>query len=209
MLRTARFMKIGVPAILAVVALLAMSLWAFGPSALGGENAFIKTNVEWKVFGPDGSLKLQGVGHNATTSAYLEAAASRLSAAGTLDETTNYDNVALCSGTAGTPTDCSADNLVDLNGVAALAGGNPVDQTPSNPTGTGNYAVANTFTCNTDALSGGLGSACTAITQLQLSMGAVTDGTGHATTAVGAYKNVAITLADDDTLEVTWTITVS
>lgn len=201
--------KMGVSLALVALLLAAMALWAWnGGGGFGGatDSLGFKNSVQWTVRDALGNVKAQGIAHNTTTTAFLEEASDRLyDPDKTIGEALAYDNIQLCSGTQGTPTDCAANTnalLVQLDGVAAgTAGGNPVDKAGTDTAVDGIYSVSHTFTCDTT------GADCVAITQLQLTNGVVVDGTGQ--TGVGAYKNVSVTLADADQLTVTWTITIS
>ena len=212
---TAKPVFFGTPVLIAVGTFILLWMLMGAGSAGGGVSDNIKYEgiVTYEVRDAAGNLKQFVTLQNTTIPAtLLEDASDYLSIPSTtLSETTAYDNVQACTGTQGTPTDCETGTnalLLQLDGVAAgAAGGNPEDMTADN-TGDGVYKVTANFTCNTNSGAGG-GSACTAISQLQLTKSVVVDGTAAAPSDVGAYKDVAITLDDLDTLAVAWTITIS
>ena len=201
-----RPVAIGVP-VLVALALAIMVLWAWGLAGGSSLNdgGKITGMVEYTVMGADGVIKDHKIIHNATDDVFLNEAASRLSAAATLAEADLFDNIQLCTNvaagsiTAGAATLCVG---VDLNGATALLGGNPADTTPTDPAGVGNYQAVNTFTC---VEAGG----CPAIAAIQLAKGSAADGTVEGIADVGAVQVITVTLADTDTLQITWTVTIS
>ena len=110
--------------------------------------------------------------------------------AGLTDNTGLFDNIqALGVVRSGVPSGGNPDLSANLDA-------NPADGT--NAAGaTGIYTVTKTFTA----------SGASTIAELNLTRGAAVNGTLE--TTVGAWQAVTITLANTDTLQVTWTITVS
>ncbi|MBI2171958.1 MAG: hypothetical protein HYU30_08085 [Chloroflexi bacterium] len=193
----ARLVRFGIPALVVVLALIAaMALWAFNPSGGAGENALIKTNVDWKVFGADGVLKSQGVGHNFTSSNFVNDARTRLSTVTTVDAAALYSNISACS-TASTGVTANGATPTAACTLSSNIGTNPVLASVTN-TSQGVYTAVTTFTA-TDAST---------INELELSK-TLAASTAPTTATIGAVKLVTIVLAAADTLQVTWTITVT
>ena len=94
--------------------------------------------------------------------------------------------------------------IVDLNEDNGTFGTNPADTTPSPNVDAGGgdtigtFEAVNTFTCT--ATGDG---ACTTIEEIQLAKGSAVDGTPD---TQGAWQNVAVTLNDGDTIQITWTV---
>ncbi len=199
MLSSVRLAKFGIPALVVLLALAAgMAWWTLNANGPGtGANATIKTNIEWKLFDPQGVLKSQGVGHNFTTANLINDARSRLSTATTTDASLIYSNIALCStasgGTAATTDGGTVTSTCTLSTNEAI---NPALATVTNTT-QGVYTAVKTFTAT----------GASTINQISLSKNLVSTTT-PATTDMGALKAVTIVLASGDTLQVTWTVTV-
>ena len=155
----------------------------------------------------DGNITEHVVIHNTSTAALLDAVASRLATVTTTaDGNVNgliYDNLQLCTNDAGGGTCALVGSLEDLPTLGTSI--NPVD--PGNATlgvdagggdTTGTYEVVDTFFCITG------GTACSTIEELQLTGGGAIQGTVD--TGVGAFQDVSVTLNDNDSIQVTWTI---
>lgn len=197
---------VGVPVLLAIaLAAILAPLWMSG--AGGGANftekAALTGLVEITVRGPDGLIKFHQIMANSPTSDFREAAADRLFTSGGLGATGTYDAIQLCQ-TSIDP--CTTGQLVTPLGTALDTGitNNPavgaVTDSPAEDPGA--YQVDETFFCNsTDA------SDCNQILELQLVAGDHTGGT--ADIDIGAVQSVSVTLSDNDSLAITWTITIN
>lgn len=155
------------------------------------ETAKIIGLIEFTVFDSNGNLKEHRIIHNATLTGFKNAARERLGIDGSLTGTSNtdlYDNIQLCS------NDVSGDSSTCT--LSANLDANPADGTNTSGA-TGVYSTVKTFTA----------SGASTIEEMQLTRGAATNSTKD--TNVGAWQNVSITLANTDTLQVTWTVTIS
>lgn len=190
--------KIGAPVVVLLLAAVyvAFALSNWGGSSVTGLNdgGSIKGVIEWTHRDAVGNIIKSVVINNTTVDLIKNDARARLGVAGTTEPATDndlYDNISLCS------ADVSGVQCT-LSTVANITESNP--QTGTGTAGaTGVYSVQVTFTAT---------GAVTA-EELQLSKGAVTDGTPATTAQIGAWQNVSLTLANGDTLTITWTITVS
>ena len=182
-------------AVLSLVVVLAAALvgvWRVGYTQ--GEGAFdgarISGLIEYSVRDASGAVKEQRVIHNTTADAFKNAARARLGVAGTTLGASNvdmYSSIRACNNAASS-TLCTSTNLTsNVN--------NPIDAAGA-AGGTGVYTATGTFTAT---------GAAGPILTLQLTDRNATDGSR----SVGAHQTVNITLASGDTLQVTWTITIS
>ncbi len=193
----ARPIKIGLPLALIVALVAALVLFAFG-SAGGGsgftDGSRISGTIEYTVRDAFGAIKAHKIIHNTTTTLYLNAIRDVLGAAGGPAAITTdadlYDNIQVLTADDANREVTPADGDLSINLDA-----NPKDGTNTSP-GAGQYETVVTFTA----------SAASTIEELQLTKGSATSGTAE---TIGAFQNVSITLANLDTLQVTWTITVS
>lgn len=184
--------------LVAMVAMAMVGLWQLGYSQGGAGSVAtdvgrIRGLIEYEVRDASGRVKEHRVIHNATLAALLNDARTRLGVDGAFTGLGNndlYDNIqAVSSDLSGaTPTNAQ---------LTTSIGSNPVDGTNATASigadVSGNYTVITTFTATGAAT----------IEELQLTKGAATSGAAE---APGAWQNVAITLANGDTLQVTWTI---
>ncbi|MBI4234516.1 MAG: hypothetical protein HY686_08755 [Chloroflexi bacterium] len=191
-MRNSAVLKVGLPlGVLAVVAMAALALWAFMGGATGGvkDTAGIKGLIEYKVFDAAGNLKASKVIHNTDYPVLHNAARNRLGVQGNTTGATNpekFASIRACNNAAAGAL-CVAGNLTtNVN--------NPIDAAGA-AGGDGVWSAAGTFTAT---------GAAGPILTLQL-----TDKNGtDADRVVGASQVVNITLALNDTLAVTWTVTV-
>ena len=195
--KATRSVAISIPALLILAVAALMAFFAFG-SATGSEFADggrIKGVVEWVQRDATDVVLNQSLSGNTTMDLIKDDARARLGVSGTTAPTSDtdlYDNITLCG------TDDSGGLCSTISDVSNITENNP--QSGTGATGaTGVYTVALTFTA----------SGAVTIEELQLSKGAVVDGTPPSTANIGAFQNVSVTLANGDTLTVTWTITVS
>lgn len=232
MLNSARI-RIGLP-LLAVAVIAAMAMWAFMGGATGGVKDGLRYTgtVEYKVFGPDGVLKDSKVFHNALNiDPGRDEAANRLTGAGALadpdlynaaegDGTASFSRIfaaAVARSAGADPQNYEAndglENVGDaVEALTAAIGNNPGQATPVNLTPASGGGGIATVKVVFEAEAAGT------IVELALVKAAV-EAQGNAPSAddsaaiadanILATQTVAITLADEDTLEVTWTITVS
>lgn len=190
---TAKPIRFGVSALIILAIMAGLVVWAWGQGGAGGglgESASLRGNVEIIHYDADGNIKFQRVEHNATTTAFLTAAAERLSQDGVgVTDAQKFKSIRACKNAA-VGTLCESTNIETTNLVS-----NPISgtQTDSND---GIIAITATFTGVT---------ANTTIEYLQLTDAHATD----ASRIVGAHQDVAVTLAPADTLQVTWTVTIS
>jgi hypothetical protein len=143
--------------------------------------------IEYTVRDASGNIKMSRLIHNTTMAALLNDARARLGVDGTTLASNNsdlYDNIQACSA-ATSGASCTLSSALDAN---------PADGTNTSETESGNYKVVKTFTA----------SGASTIAELQLTRGAATSGTAE--TNIGAFQGVSITLANGDTLQITWTI---
>ena len=202
---TAKPIAIGVPALLAIALAVVLALWALGGSGGGGalaEEAGVTGIIEYSVLDSGGVVKAHEVIHNTTVSGFLNAAASRLSVAGTVAATGVYENLQLCN-INNTGDVCTSGQLIaNIKDAAGGAANNPAgaaDTTVTGPSGVadgvGSYQVQDTFFC---------GGTCAKILKLELTAGAAT--VGSADGVLGAYQAVDVTLSSGDSLQLTWTV---
>ena len=173
-----------------------------------GVNVGISGIIEYVVFDGDGNILDSVIIHNTSTAALLDAASNRLATTTTTSDTSTgtdrtYDNLQLCSNDDVGAGSCSlVANISDSDGGTGI---NPVDTTATlgvdagGGDTTGTYQVTDTFFCDTSGAG-----ACSAIEELQLTGGAGTNGVSEA--GVGAFQDVSVTLNDNDSIQVTWTI---
>ena len=196
---------IGVPALMVSVLVAVLAMWAWGPlGASGGgvgETAMLRGMVEITQRDANGNVLFHQINPNSVTTDFLENASDRLKATGDPGATGIYDAIQLCAVTGDA---CSNANVVKKLGTALNTGttNNPAQGAITDGSIDGIYVLTETFFCNT-----GDGTACTAIAELQLVAGIHTGD--FADTDVGALQAVTVTLADNDELTVTWTITIS
>ena len=158
------------------------------------ENLAIVGQIAYIVRDSSGNIKENIVIPNTTVALFKNDARARLGVAGTTAPTSDddlYDNISLCGADA-------SGGLCGTFTAANVTENNPQDGTGSTG-GEGVYSVVVTFNA-TGAVT---------IEELQLSKGSVTNGTAPSTSQIGAYQNVSITLANGDSIQITWTITVS
>ena len=206
---TRKPMAIGAPVALAIALLVLLAMWAWGGFGGGSslaERTSLTGTLEYTVRDTDGIVKLHKVIPNTTTTGGLNAAASRLSVAQTVAATDVFENLQLCD-VNNTADVCTTAQLVgDIKVAVAGAANNPAGAADTAVTGpggvadgVGSYQVQDTFFCDTAG-----GGSCTKILKLELTAGNGTAGTADSTLA--AFQAVDVTLADEDSIQVTWTI---
>jgi hypothetical protein len=147
--------------------------------------------IEYTVLDADGQTKTHKIIRNTTADGFKNDARARLGTLVTsLVADDLYDNITLCS-VAATSTICATGNL------SANLDANPADSTEANGA-TGVYTATKTFTA----------SGASTILALQLTKGVVVNA-ANTNQSVGAYQSVNVTLASSDTLQITWTVTIS
>ena len=179
-------------AVLGIAALvLSMMLWSTMSNDQNGVGDLgkVKGVIEYTVRDASGAIKERVTINNNTTPVLLNAARDRLGVAvAGLTADNRFDNIQAAN--------------ADLAGASAAA--NLSANLDANPNGTnagaagadGVYTATQTFTAT----------GASTIEELQLTSGNATSGTSE---AAGAFQDVNITLADTDTLTVTWTVTIS
>ena len=181
-----------------------------GSSGGGGltETAAMSGTVEYTVRDSNGVVKAHNSSSNTVTDTFLNDAASRLSDDQTVASTDVYENIQLCDVNNTTTVCVTADLIADIKTAVGGSANNPAgadDTTLTSPStvadSVGSYDVQDTFVCDT---TGSPGAACTKILKLELTRGPATAGSGDGT--LGAYQAVDVTLADGDSLQVTWTV---
>lgn len=188
---------VAVSLVLIVAAAAVAGFWRLGYNQ--GESATdggtIAGYIEYTVRDASGNVKAHKLARNTTTDTLKNAARARLGVDGTTLAAANadlFDNIQACSANAtGGACTLVTHTLLQVSGANA----NPADGT-NTAGGTGVYTTVVAWTA-TGALT---------IEELQLTSGAVTSGTAQ---TAGAFQDVSITLANTDTLTVTWTITIS
>ena len=210
---TAKPVFFGTPVLIAVgTFLLLWMLVGGGSGATGSNNGTADSlgffnQVEWTVFGADGVLKSTGKSHNVVSDVLKEYAADAIidSSTVTVQEANDFDNISLFDATVTGETGVAgltANLIADIKDGVGGTNINPSNATVPTDGAVGVYTIAETFFCDTAG-----GGDCEAIQELELTQGAGTNGT--ADTVLGAEKIVNITLADEDSLAVTWTVTVN
>ena len=160
------------------------------------EKLGIKGTIAYVIRDADGNIKEDVIIHNTTMPSLLNAAATRLVLGTTTAANTMFDDIQLCSDN-GSGLACTVIDITQEGGSYP----NPATTTATGPAGVddgiGTFQAQNTFTCTQDA-------GCTAIEEIQLAAG---DGvSGVAGSPVGAWQNVSMTLNDNDTVQITWTV---
>ncbi len=191
---------IGVPMVFAAALMALLAVWSFGSasSAAGVETPWITSNVEYTVTDAMGRVKAHEFFHNATSSSLLGDAEDRLSATATIGADDVYTGIAICSNNpnaAANDGDTPSGTLCNL--ITAVSENNPVTAGTVNP-GTNTYNIVQTFTA-----TGGI-----TITELQL-VKSPTDTTQPVVAEIGAFRDVSVTLTGTDTIQITWTVTIS
>lgn len=191
-----RSRTIGAAALLVMIAaafmtFFAVFVWGGGSEAGLTDGGRIKGVVEWTHRDASGAVLGHSLLDNTTLDLIKNDARGRLGVSSTLADADLYDEIALCSSN-------SSGAACTLSTVGNITEANPQEGTGS-AGGTGVFSVALTFTA-TGAVT---------IEELQLVKGNNADGDVPTTSEIGAWQNVSVTLADTDTLTVTWTVTVS
>ena len=192
-----RSRTIGASALLAIIAAALMTLFAFFAWGGGSENGLtdggrIKGVVEWTHRDASGAVLGYSLLDNTILALIKDDSRDRLGVdATTLAAADFYDEIALCSNDAGGIA-CT------LSTVANITENNP--QEGAGVAGsTGVFSVALTFTA-TGAVT---------IEELQLVKGTNADGEIPTASEIGAWQNVSVTLANTDTIQITWTVTIA
>ncbi len=181
--------------VLLTLAVAMLGFWGFttrsaSPSGTE-ESARIIGLIEFTILDANGNLKEHRIIHNTTLAGFKNSARDRLGVDGSLTSVSNtdlYDNIQLCSNdVSGDASTCTLSANLDAN---------PADGANTSG-GTGVYSTVKTFTA----------SGASTIEEMQLTRGSAVNATKD--TNVGAWQNVSITLANTDTLQVTWTVTIS
>lgn len=198
-----RPIKFGVPALIILAFVAGLAFWAGGAGGPGGtaggvgDRAFVRGAVSVVHQDAGGNILSEYYNPNTVTDGLKLAAADRVGIGvdGTISTGDIFDWIQACT------ADLSGGTCVLVDLSNDVSKDQPIDGT--GVTGaTGEYVAAVTFTC---LKSGG----CAAIEEIQLVEGDGTDpaeGTPEVSPEVGAWQNVAVTLAINDTLTVTWTI---
>ena len=193
----------GVPALLAIAVAVFLAMWALGPGGGGSaEQARATSNVEYIVRDASGAIKVHEFVKNETTSRLLDAAAERLSEAGD-PGTSIFVSIALCQVSGNTVAvangftpDVPCTSLVG-NMNAAGTNTNPSDLlTPIDGSNTYQVSVQFTATGTSD------------IVEMQL-VRIPTTNVPPAAINIGAVRMGTISLDTNDTLTVTWDVTLS
>ncbi len=200
---TAKIRPISISAMALVLfaAVAFLAFWQMRPAA-GGPDAKISYNVEYKVFSPSGSLLSQGVYHNAATDNLLNDAVTSLS--GGTAPSGAYEYIAICSAAANgsltqgqAPTACTLQTNATDSGSNGTAGIGAATLTVSTGTSdNSNWKLVDTFTASTNSVD---------IAELQM----LKSSSSNVASNIGAVRATSITLNNGDTLQVTWTVTVS
>jgi hypothetical protein len=226
----------GVPVLLVAGLVLGLSLWAWGPLVASGgggvkDGLTYKGIVEYTVTGPDGVLKDHKVYHNAVNiTPGFDAAAARLTGAqftsdldlagAANEEGQGLDafskilaaKVVRSSAAAGSGTADdygTTDGLVSLgdNQADVTVGNNPAQASAANLSvtadGTGVATIKVTFQAEATQAIAELALVKTAAIAAALDISAIVDA------AVLATQAVTITLENNDTLDVTWTVDIN
>lgn len=191
---------IGVPMIVAAALMAMLAVWSFGSAsgAAGVETPFITSNVEYTVSDALGRVKAHEFFHNATSTNLLEDAENRISATATIGADDVYTGISICSNN---PNNGAANGSTPSSTLCTLI----TDVSEANPktaatvnAGTKTYNIVQTFTAT----------AGITILELQL-VKSPTDTTQPIVGEIGAYRDVSVTLANTDTIQITWTVTIS
>jgi len=193
---TARPFITGVPTVLLVGLLAIWAIWAWGVGGGAGASDIgrISGMIEWTQRDASGNVLAQQTIHNTTTTLLKNHIRTLLGTAGGPAGVTSdadlYDNIQLL-----TANDTNREVTPANADLSANLDANPADGTNADGT-VGRYTTVVTFTA----------SGASTIEELQLTKGAATSGTAE---TIGAHQDVSITLANTDTLQVTWTVTIS
>ena len=187
---------VGVPTLLLVALVASWALWAWG--GVGGAGASdsgrVSGVIAWTQRDASGDVLAHQTIRNTTTSLLKDHIRTLLGTAGgpagVATDADLYDNIQLLTAddVDREVTPANGDLSVNLNA-------NPADGTNVDGA-TGVYTTVVTFTA----------SATSTVQELQLTKGAAVSGTAE---TIGAFQDVAINLANLDTLEVTWTVTIN
>lgn len=174
-----------------IFAVIALSIW--GGNSVSGLNdgGSIKGVVDWVHQDANGNILARALLDNTTMDLIKDDARGRLGVSATLADADLYDEIALCSNNV-------SGLACTLSTVGSITEANPQEGTGV-AGGTGVFSVALTFTA-TGAVT---------IEELQLVKGNNADAAVPTTSEIGAWQNVAVTLANGDTLTITWTVTIS
>ncbi len=193
---SARPLITGVPTLLLVALLAILALWAWGGGGGAGasDSGRVSGVIAWTQRDAGGNVLAHQTIRNTTTNLLKDHIRTLLGTAGGPAAVTGdadlYDNIQLL-----TADDVNRE-VTPANGDLSLnLNANPADGTNADGA-TGVYTTVVTFTA----------SATSTIQELQLTKGAAVSGTAE---PIGAYQDVAINLANLDTLEVTWTVTIN
>lgn len=187
--------KIGAPVFALVGAAIfvafALSIWGSGSVSGLNDGGSIKGVIEWTHQDANGTVLARSLKDNTTLDLIKNDARGRIGVSSTLADADLYDEIALCSNDA-------SGAACTLSTVGNITEANPQEGSGS-AGGTGVYSVALTFTA-TGAVT---------IEELQLVKGNNADAAVPTTSEIGAWQNVSVTLANGDTLTITWTVTIS
>lgn len=184
--------RLGALALLVMAAaFLVIFAWTGGSGAGLSDSSRITGVVEWTHKDASGAVLAYSLLDNTTLDLIKNDASGRLGVSSTLADADLYDEIALCS-TNSSGAACT------LSTPGNITEANPQEGTGS-AGGTGVFSVALTFTA-TGAVT---------IEELQLVKGNNADTDVPTASEIGAWQNVSVTLANTDTLTVTWTVTVS
>ncbi len=175
-----------------------LAIWSFGSAnGAAGVDPRISANVEYTVVDALGNVKAHEFFHNATSDHILDDANDAISDSSfTVGSATVFTGIAICSDE---PNDGAANGFAPATCtlITAVTENNPVTAGAVN-LGEQTYNVVQTFTA-TGAIT---------IEELQLVKNPV-DTTVPVVGNIGAVRDVAVTLANTDTIQITWTVTIT